>query len=163
MSPPPTNNKKRKTPHPHPPSTPNEQSNNRAGTGAASGPPRPSKRAKNLSPSSSAHPSSRARTILAQSREKALNQNGELDVGAFVKAREFEIKALETSMKGSKRALTSRAFQQVPIQLRRRTASHNVKRVPKRLRGRAGREVSSAFFSGFLVLKGGQREFGRES
>lgn len=45
-------------------------------------------------------------------------------------------------MKASKRALSSRAFQQVPIRLRRRTASHNVKRVPKRLRERAGREVS---------------------
>lgn len=53
-------------------------------------------------------------------------------------------------MKASKRALTSRAFQQVPRHLRRRTASHDVKRVPKRLRGRAGREVSDDFFVLFL-------------
>ena len=84
-----------------------------------------------------------ARTILAQSSDKALNQNGDLDVSAFVKAREFEIKALESSMSNSKRALTTRAFQQVPRDLRRRTASHNVKKVPKRLRARATKEVST--------------------
>ena len=45
------------------------------------------------------------------------------------------------NMSGSKKALSSRAFQQVPRDLRRRTASHNVKRVPKRLRARAAKEV----------------------
>lgn len=73
-----------------------------------------------------------------------MNQNGEVDVSAFVKAREFEIKAMGRSMVASKKALSARAFQQVPAALRRRTASHNVKRVPKRLRGRAAREVRVA-------------------
>ena len=82
-----------------------------------------------------------ARTILSKSSEKALNKNGELDVLAFVKAREYEIKALDTSMSASRRVLTTRAFQQVPRELRRRTASHNVKKVPKRLRDRASKEV----------------------
>lgn len=82
-----------------------------------------------------------ARTILSQTSDKALNKNGELDVSAFVKAREYEIKALEASMGASKKALSTRAFQQVPRELRRRTASHNVKRVPKRLRARAAKEV----------------------
>ncbi|KAL8723683.1 MAG: hypothetical protein Q9181_007236 [Wetmoreana brouardii] len=82
-----------------------------------------------------------ARSILAQASDKALNQNGELDVATFVKAREFEIKAVEASMESSKRSLSSRAFQQVPNELRRRTASHNVKKVPKRLRNRAVREM----------------------
>ena len=45
------------------------------------------------------------------------------------------------NMSDSKKALSSRAFQQVPKDLRRRTASHNVKRVPKRLRARAAKEV----------------------
>jgi ribonuclease P/MRP protein subunit POP1 len=85
--------------------------------------------------------SSSARSILAQASDKALNQNGELDVSAFVKAREFEIKAMEASMASSKKALTTRAFQQVPRSMRRRTASHNVKKVPKRLRARATQEV----------------------
>ncbi|KAL8889068.1 MAG: hypothetical protein Q9192_006080 [Flavoplaca navasiana] len=82
-----------------------------------------------------------ARTILTQASDKALNRNGDLDVSSFVKAREFEIKAMETSMRASKRSLSSRAFQQVPNELRRRTASHNVKKVPKKLRSRAAREM----------------------
>lgn len=88
-----------------------------------------------------------ARTILTQASDKALNQNGDLDVSTFVKAREFEIKALEASMGESKNALSSRAFQQVPNELRRRTASHNVKKVPKKLRSRAAREVSQPLTS----------------
>ena len=85
---------------------------------------------------------SNARTILIQTSDKALSKHGDLDVSAFVKAREYEIKALEASMGNSKQALSTRAFQQVPRSLRRRTASHNVKKVPKRLRVRAAKEVS---------------------
>lgn len=95
---------------------------------------------------------SAARTILAQSSEKALNKNGDLDVSTFVKAREYEIKAMETSMGCSKKALSSRAFQQVPRELRRRTASHNVKRVPKRLRARARKEVSGSLLYAVLYI-----------
>ncbi|KAL9580619.1 MAG: hypothetical protein Q9212_004384 [Teloschistes hypoglaucus] len=84
-----------------------------------------------------------ARNILAQASDKALGQNGELDVSAFVKAREFEIRAMESSITSSKKSLSSRAFQQVPNELRRRTASHNVKKVPRKLRIRALREVSA--------------------
>lgn len=98
-------------------------------------PPAPHRAAKRVKTST-------ARTILAQASDKALNQNGDLDVSAFVKAREFEIKAMESSMRSSKKALSARAFQQVPRDLRRRTASHNVKRVPKRLRAKAKIEVS---------------------
>ena len=88
---------------------------------------------------------SSARTILAQTSDKALSKNGELDVSAFVKAREFEIKAMAASMGASKNSLSTRAFQQVPKDLRRRTASHNVKRVPKRLRARAAKEVRRGY------------------
>ena len=84
---------------------------------------------------------SNARKILAQASDKALNKNGDLDVSAFVKAREYEIKAMESSMGSSRMSLASRAFQQVPKDMRRRTASHNVKKVPKRLRARAAKEV----------------------
>ena len=82
-----------------------------------------------------------ARAMAVQSSSDVL-KNGELNVSAFVKAREYEIRALEAGMAKSKKGLTQRAFQQVPRQLRRRTASHNAKRVPKRLRARAKREVS---------------------
>ncbi|KAL1881502.1 Ribonucleases P/MRP protein subunit pop1 [Paecilomyces lecythidis] len=82
-----------------------------------------------------------ARALAVQTSDAALSATGELDVAAFVGAREYEIRALEAGMQRSKTALTSRAFQKVPRSLRRRTASHNVKRVPSRLRARAKREM----------------------
>lgn len=85
---------------------------------------------------------SSARVLLTQTADQAVNKDGELDVAAFVKAREFEIKAMESSMDASKKASAARAFQQLPAALRRRTASHNLKRVPKRLRARAQKQVS---------------------
>jgi ribonuclease P/MRP protein subunit POP1 len=81
-----------------------------------------------------------ARTLSSQPADAAL-KDGQLDVDAFVRARAFEITALERGMQGAKKALTTRAHQSVPRDLRRRTASHNVKRVPKRLRERAKREM----------------------
>lgn len=82
-----------------------------------------------------------ARALAVQSADAALSAAGELDVAAYVGAREYEIRALEAGMERSKGAMMSRAFQKVPRSLRRRTASHNVKKVPKRLRTRARREV----------------------
>lgn len=82
-----------------------------------------------------------ARTLAVQSTDAALSATGELDAAAYAAARAFEIQALEDGMQRSKNALTTRAFQKVPRSLRRRTASHNVKRVPRRLRTRARREV----------------------
>ena len=82
------------------------------------------------------------RQIPVQHRDAAVSATGELDVASFVKAREYEINALEKSIQSSKNGLTMRAFQQVPRAMRRRTASHNVKKVPRRLRRRAAREVS---------------------
>ncbi|KAH0558430.1 hypothetical protein GP486_004909 [Trichoglossum hirsutum] len=86
-----------------------------------------------------------ARTIATQTSEKAL-KSGRLDVNAFVQAREFEIRALEEGMANAKKSSTRRAFQQVPRDMRRRTASHNVKVVPKRLRARAEKEVRISIF-----------------
>ncbi|KAL4794931.1 ribonucleases P/MRP protein subunit POP1-domain-containing protein [Aspergillus venezuelensis] len=82
-----------------------------------------------------------ARSLAVQSSDAALSATGELDAAAYLKAREFEIRSLESGIQRSRTALTSRAFQQVPRSLRRRTASHNVKRVPGRLRARAKREM----------------------
>ncbi|KAI7280842.1 POPLD-domain-containing protein [Hortaea werneckii] len=84
-----------------------------------------------------------ARTLATQpvlGRNGAFN-NGELDLDKFVKAREYEIRSLEDGMRRSGKAMNQRAFQLVPKELRRRTASHNVKRVPKRLRERGKREM----------------------
>jgi ribonuclease P/MRP protein subunit POP1 len=84
-----------------------------------------------------------ARVIRKQTSDAAYS-NGELNVDKFVKAREFEIKALEDGIRKAKHGLSTRAHQELPKELRRRTASHNVKRVPKKLRRRAKEEVGSA-------------------
>lgn len=81
-----------------------------------------------------------ARNIRSQPSDAAF-EDGKLDLQKFLSAREFEIKALESSMRKCKAANATRVFQQVPRAMRRRTASHNVKRVPKRLRERARREM----------------------
>ena len=81
-----------------------------------------------------------ARAIPIQQPEAALKE-GELDLQAFVAAHEFEIRSLEQSMATSKATGMTRAFQKVPRGLRRRTASHNPKRVPKRLRAKAMKEM----------------------
>ena len=81
-----------------------------------------------------------ARNIRTQPSDAAL-EDGKLDLQRFLGTREFEIKALESSMRKCKAANATRVFQQVPRAMRRRTASHNVKRVPKRLRERARREM----------------------
>ncbi|KAG0236775.1 hypothetical protein BGX31_003811 [Mortierella sp. GBA43] len=62
---------------------------------------------------------------------------------AQTKARAFEINAMHTAMERSKDAAAQRAFQSLPRNLRRRAASHNIKRLPVRLRQRAMREVES--------------------
>ncbi|EXJ81142.1 hypothetical protein A1O3_07431 [Capronia epimyces CBS 606.96] len=82
-----------------------------------------------------------ARNVSVQSAAAALSSNGELNVASFIKAREFEIGALERSMQRARTALTVRAFQQVPSHMRRRSASHNAKKVPRRLRRRAEHEM----------------------
>jgi ribonuclease P/MRP protein subunit POP1 len=81
-----------------------------------------------------------ARNIRTQPSDAALD-DGKLDLQKFLNTREFEIKALESSMRKCKASNATRVFQQVPREMRRRTASHNVKRVPKRLRERATREM----------------------
>jgi ribonuclease P/MRP protein subunit POP1 len=81
-----------------------------------------------------------ARNIRSQPPDAAM-ENGHLDLEKFLKAREYEIKALESSMQKCKDVNATRVFQQVPRAMRRRTASHNAKRVPKRLRERARREM----------------------
>lgn len=87
-------------------------------------------------------PSIRDVRAIAVSRPDPAVQDGQLNVQSFVDARAFELKALTESMRRTKASSTSRAFQIVPITLRRRTAAHNHKRVPKRLQPRAKREMA---------------------
>ena len=68
-------------------------------------------------------------------------KDGELNVQSFLNARGFELNALDESMRRTRVSNSTRAFQRVPITLRRRAAAHNYKRVPKRLQKRARREM----------------------
>ncbi|KAJ1335988.1 ribonuclease P/MRP protein subunit POP1 [Microdochium nivale] len=90
---------------------------------------------------SGARPNIRDVRAIAVSKSDPAVQDGQLNVQSFVDARSFELKALTESMRRTKASSTSRAFQIVPITLRRRTAAHNHKRVPKRLQPRAKREM----------------------
>ncbi|RMY70458.1 hypothetical protein D0863_05784 [Hortaea werneckii] len=128
------------------------QSNNKKRKDHPNNPPTNTKRPRPASTNHSGHHHHRnpqkdrirdARTLATQpvlGRNGAFN-NGELDLDKFVKAREYEIRSLEDGMRRSGKAMNQRAFQLVPKELRRRTASHNVKRVPKRLRERGKREM----------------------
>ncbi|KAJ2720948.1 Ribonucleases P/MRP protein subunit pop1 [Coemansia sp. Benny D115] len=73
--------------------------------------------------------------------EETLSKARALDVVGFVEARAFEINALQRSLDAARTSGNARAFQTLPRHLRRRAASHNVKRIPVRLRARALEEI----------------------
>lgn len=89
-----------------------------------------------------------ARTIRTEASD-AGSKNGDelsetggmLKVPQFMVSREFEVKQLQIAIHKSKQSSSTRVFQSLPRNLRRRTASHNVKRIPKRMRNRALREM----------------------
>ncbi|KAH8998691.1 POP1-domain-containing protein [Lactarius akahatsu] len=80
-------------------------------------------------------------------RTPKLNTPNELpnsiDVERFTESRSFEIKAMQEAMKNAKAGSTHRAWQELPRHLRRRAASHNVRRVPLRLRHKSRAEMDS--------------------
>mmetsp|Transcript_6244 Transcript_6244/g.7730 ORF Transcript_6244/g.7730 Transcript_6244/m.7730 type:complete len:768 (+) Transcript_6244:4853-7156(+) len=84
-----------------------------------------------------------SRAIRAELTDPSFNE-GKLSVPDFLSSRNFEIKSFELSQLNSKYASSTRCFQSLPRTLRRRTASHNVKRIPKRLRNRALREMQNS-------------------
>ncbi|KIY46529.1 POP1-domain-containing protein [Fistulina hepatica ATCC 64428] len=65
----------------------------------------------------------------------------QLDVERFAEARAFEIDAMHKAMKSASESSTQRVWQSLPRALRRRAASHDVRRVPVRLRERAKAEM----------------------
>ncbi|CAK9436291.1 uncharacterized protein LODBEIA_P08490 [Lodderomyces beijingensis] len=86
-----------------------------------------------------------SRTIKVQNSDPAFDkQDTKLQVPDFIQARKYEIDAFEQSQLKSKSALSTRCFQSLPRVMRRRAASHNVKRMPKRLRNKAIREMNGA-------------------
>lgn len=83
----------------------------------------------------------KARFIRSETNDKSLNKGSILNVSEFLNSRSFEINELAKAQLNSKFSASTRVFQNLPRKLRRRTASHNVKRIPKRLRKRALREM----------------------
>lgn len=83
-----------------------------------------------------------SRTIRTETSDSGLKE-GVLTIPQFLSSREYEIKAFEHSQLNTKYASATRVFQSLPRTLRRRTASHNVKRIPKRLRAKALREMQN--------------------
>ncbi|KAI3628517.1 ribonuclease P [Malassezia furfur] len=67
-----------------------------------------------------------------------------LDVEAAINVRKTEILALHRAMKQAREATNTRAWQLLPRHLRRRAASHNLLRLPSRLRGKARAELRAS-------------------
>ncbi|KAG1733032.1 ribonucleases P/MRP protein subunit POP1-domain-containing protein [Suillus paluster] len=65
-----------------------------------------------------------------------------IDVEKFTEARAYEIDAMQKAMKTAGESVTHRAWQTLPRHLRRRAASHDVRRVPLRLREKARAEMA---------------------
>ncbi|WVQ99709.1 hypothetical protein IAU59_006850 [Kwoniella sp. CBS 9459] len=68
---------------------------------------------------------------------------GMIQVEKFAETRAMEIHAFQTAIKIAAAQGSTRAFQSLPRHLRRRAASHNPRRVPKRLRARAAAEIDA--------------------
>ncbi|KAJ1933521.1 Ribonucleases P/MRP protein subunit pop1, partial [Linderina macrospora] len=77
----------------------------------------------------------------------SLDKARSVDVTGFVESRSFEINALQRSLDNSSNTGMARAFQTLPRHLRRRAASHNVKRIPQRLREKAISEMTKSAMS----------------
>ncbi|KAG7194547.1 uncharacterized protein KQ657_004762 [Scheffersomyces spartinae] len=89
-----------------------------------------------------------SRQIRTQVNDSSFSsEGGKLLIPQFLQSRQFEIESLERAQLQSKYSGAARCFQTLPRTLRRRVASHNVKRIPKRLRNRAIREMSEGTVS----------------
>ncbi|KAJ7212167.1 NUC188 domain-containing protein [Mycena pura] len=66
-----------------------------------------------------------------------------LPLTRFSQARAFEIDAMHKAMKTASASSTHRVWQTLPRHLRRRAASHDVRRVPLRLRDKARQEMNA--------------------
>ncbi|KAH7885023.1 ribonucleases P/MRP protein subunit POP1-domain-containing protein [Phlebopus sp. FC_14] len=67
-----------------------------------------------------------------------------IDVERFTEARAYEIDAMQKAIKNAGESSTHRAWQTLPRHLRRRAASHDVRRVPQRLREKARAEMDTS-------------------
>ncbi|SNX84952.1 related to Ribonucleases P/MRP protein subunit POP1 [Melanopsichium pennsylvanicum] len=67
-----------------------------------------------------------------------------IELEQLVSSRAFQIQSFIRSIKSAKSATTTRAWQLLPRHARRRAASHNLLRLPTRLRGKAMAELRSS-------------------
>ena len=72
-----------------------------------------------------------------------------MNVLDFVEARATEMQSMRKALRGKQ--MGKRVFQTLPRHMRRRAMSHNPKRLPRRLREQAAREVKMRFSS--IVLQ----------
>lgn len=68
----------------------------------------------------------------------------QIEVSSAIQSRSNEIKSLQHSLKVATTSSTTRAWQQLPRSERRRAASHNLLRLPKRLRSKGLHELQSS-------------------
>lgn len=74
-----------------------------------------------------------------------------IDVVDFAKARHEEIQMLKKDIDDAKYRGARRVFQTLPRSMRRRAASHNIKRLPTRLRNKAIEEVFDTIKTDLIV------------
>ncbi|KAI8978898.1 ribonucleases P/MRP protein subunit POP1-domain-containing protein [Pilobolus umbonatus] len=79
--------------------------------------------------------------------------SGPIQADKFAQARINEINSMQTAIKKASYALNELAFQSLPRGLRRRTASHNLNRLPARLRAKAAREAATSAPNGQVKRK----------
>jgi len=80
-------------------------------------------------------PSSSSTPVITSQAPRAINAE------QFASARAVEIKNMVTAIEEADKSKGKRVFQTLPRHMRRRAMSHNVKRMPVRLRQRASYEV----------------------
>ncbi|KAG9081834.1 hypothetical protein FRC07_014401, partial [Ceratobasidium sp. 392] len=86
-----------------------------------------------------------------------------VDIERFAQARSFEIGAMQSAMKSAAATTTHRVWQTLPRHLRRRAASHDVRRVPVRLREKAKFEIDPTKRKSFMKLLKRKKRLARES
>ncbi|KAL9548705.1 hypothetical protein MBANPS3_005558 [Mucor bainieri] len=79
--------------------------------------------------------------------------SGPIEANRYALARIMEINDMQHAIKKASYALNELAFQSLPRGLRRRAASHNINRLPARLRAKAAKEAHSSAPNAKLIRK----------
>ncbi|CAO1623530.1 unnamed protein product [Parajaminaea phylloscopi] len=80
----------------------------------------------------------------ADGRSTSATLPAQIDIESTISARKFEIEALQDAIKTARASGSTRAWQLLPRHARRRAASHNVLRLPARLRAKGLAELRSS-------------------